>query len=160
MFAGAAIWVVVPLLLKLLVGSTSYPSQASSQLAFLSFWLFVGRFGLDWVASSELNQRTYSLVFGATVLALVIKAGSYSLGLSPQTAQVYDLFVFFAGGLVATLLVEWRLWLSAAAYLGAFVVATQRPELSLWAMSASNVVLAASSLYVWRHDGARPMVRW
>jgi hypothetical protein len=99
------------------------------------------------------------MVLAATVLALVVKLGSYNLGLSAQTAQVYDLFIFFAAGLLTTFLIEWRMWLTAVAYLTAFVIGASRPELSLWAMAASNAVLAATAVYVWRQRGSSEVAR-
>ncbi len=155
---SALVWVFLPIYLRLTLVTTTYASQASSQLAFLSLWLLVGRFGGRWVAATELNEKSYSMVLAATILALVVKLGSFNLGLSAEAAQVYDLFIFFTAGLLTTVLIDWRMWLTAVAYLAAFVIGASRPQLSLWAMAASNAVLAATAAYVWRerNDGAAP----
>jgi len=148
----AAGWAFLPLMLQLLLPSTTYATQASTQFGFLSLWLLVGVHGGWWVSSTELNLRSYSMVLAATLLALVIKLGSFTMGVSAASAQVYDLFVFFTAGLLTSFLIEWRMWPTALAYLAAFIFSSLHPGQSLWAMAASNAVLAATVLSIWREE--------
>ena len=142
-------WALLPLVFQMFMPTTTYAIQASSQFAFLSLWLLVGALGGAWVYSTEINYRSYTMVLAATILALVVKLGSLTMGVSAATAQVYDLFVFFAAGLLTTFLIDWRMWPAAVAYLGAFVLAAMQPGYSLWGMAASNAVLAITATSVW-----------
>ncbi len=145
----AAGWSLLPVFLKLLVPMT-YSNQIIIQLVFLSLWLLVGRLGDRWVRSSDINYRSYMMVLAATLLALIVKWGSLTMEVPAETAQVYDLFVFFTAGLLTVFLIDLRMWPPALAYLAAFAIAAWMPSLCLWAMAASNGVLALSAAWVWR----------
>tara|TARA_R110002096_G_C14655898_1_gene726932 strand:+ start:302 stop:1999 length:1698 start_codon:yes stop_codon:yes gene_type:complete len=155
---SALIWVFLPIYLELSLAATTYSSQGASQFAFLSVWLLVGRYGDRWVSSTELNAKSYSMVLVATVLALVVKLGSFKMGLEAEQAQVYDLFIFFTAGLLTTTLIDWRMWPTVVAYFAAFLMGASNPASSLWAMAASNAVLAITAVYVWRRQSERRAV--
>ncbi|MCP4445164.1 MAG: serine/threonine protein kinase [Myxococcales bacterium] len=144
------LWFLLPLLLQWLLTNTTYQTQASSQLAFLSLWLVVGRYGERWIRSTETNYRSYGMVLAATVLALVIKGGSHAMAVPADVAQVYDLFIFFTAGLLTSVFIDWRMWPSAVGYLVAFVLSAVNPSWCLGAMAASNAVLGLTAAYVWR----------
>ena len=60
------------------------------------------------------------------------------------------LFVWFCFAGMAALTIDMRLFPCVAGYLLAFAVAASRPDLALYAMSASNLAMTLNAVVIWR----------
>lgn len=125
------------------------------------FLLLVATTGLlveDRLKTNHLN-RTLALIVPFTLVATVVFwfAGSL-LGLSPETVQIANVFIWFivTGGLVIT--TEKRFWPTALMMLAAFFFSAYFPHLRHLAIAAANLALTLNAIYLWRlpSDGGAP----
>lgn len=86
----------------------------------------------------------------ALVSQVFLTLGGVFLGLRPDQVMVLGIFVWFCFTTMFAVTTEPRLWPTALAHLGAFLVASFVPESLLYAMSAAKFVLTINALAVWR----------
>lgn len=136
--------------------SFTYPLHYLMQGGFLTLWLLLGTLGRPWIQSTSLNRQTYLLVLAGILASLVLTTGYLLSGRTALETQVGHLFIFFVAGAVGAIVIERWLWPSGVVYCLAFLFGSVRPELSLHAMSASNLVLAANAYLIWRDQPGGP----
>lgn len=144
------LWVVVPLWLVMGLAHTSYRSQSAAHVGFLAICALITACTKGWVDSSSTNRGLFKIVLCGAFSAVAVNLGSWLMGIPPEQAQVYHLFVFFVCGLMTMVHIDWRAWPATLAFFVAYLLSALDPASCLYAMSAANAVLATNAFVIWR----------
>ena len=86
----------------------------------------------------------------AIVGHIIVHLGSLFLGIDPVRAQVYPMALWAAVSAMVVVTIDLRLLPVPLAYTASFIVASARPELRFYAMSASQLVMMVNAIWLWR----------
>jgi hypothetical protein len=97
-------------------------------------------------------SATVLVSFAAQLIAL---KGGFKLGLTPEQAVILLLMVWGMITLMLSITMERRFWISAVAYIVAFLVAARYPDWRYFLMSVSHFVFTINVVAIWR-PGQQP----
>jgi len=132
------------------IDMTSHLQMIQVSAGFLVGVLLLGFWARDSLMKTLINRRVFSTITFLFIAHIVLYLGAAAADVDPLDVRVLVLFVWFCFAGMAALTIDMRLLPCTAGYLVAFFVASVRPELALYAMSGSNLLLTINAAVVWR----------
>lgn len=140
----------------LIIANVPQLAQASHALhvAFAATMVVIiaglARAGREAVTAMGVNRRLITALGFLFVVQGVLAIGGWLAGTPAPSLYVWDIALYAVmSGMGAIMFDPWT-WGSTFGYLVAFLYASYNPPYALYAMSASNVILAASAALRWR----------
>ncbi len=148
-------WTVLPLLLMVRGLYDNYAGMVIAPLGLLALMSALAVWARESMSKTAINRALVRTVTLTMLAQVALHGGSWLVGMPPRMSQVLDLFLWFVLTGMLSIAVDRRLLPGALGYLAAFFAACVWPRWIYLAMSASNLVLTATMLLVWRADGRR-----
>jgi len=147
-----AVFTVLPLVGAVWDRAAIHSPTQMAQLSagFLVAVLALGFWARDSMTKTLINRRVFATVVFLFIAQIALMLGAGVAEVDPVDLQVLLLFFWFCIAGMAALAIDLRLVPCAVGYLIGFGVAAARPEYTLYAMSASNLLLTINAVTIWR----------
>lgn len=155
-FIGAILglsWTIAPLGVEWVYGGDASFTHAQLAIVPAVCFVFIGGLGIwarESMSKTRLNRQViFTLLFAtATTAIFVVLAGV--VGVSAQTANQLQIFLWFVYCGMMTLVMIPKLYPATLGYLVAFAITAFNPNWTMYCMAASNFTMFVTVVTIWR----------
>jgi len=128
----------------------TYGEQVAWDGGFLVVVLLLGVWARESMTKTLINQRVFASILFLFVAQVALHTGFWMIGAPLVISQLGMMILWVAVAGMFAIAIDRRMWLAAAGYLAAFLLAARFPDRRWYAMAAANGVMTLNGVWVWK----------